>query len=248
MQKRGLWRGLHFALAAVLVTVVLGTGAAYAQTSTSNNYQITETQFNAGSNLESCSTGYCARATIGGDENTVPSGSAMFTSTHDDDEPVLEVIIEPGESNLGTLSPETTATKTTTVRIRSFLSGGYLLQIVGNSPVYAGHHLATPSTPTASQPGTEQFGINVVKNTIPDVGEDPDQVPENEEDTTIFGTPQANYGTPNLFMYESGATIANSVTQSGRTDYTISMIVNISNSTPAGHYSGDFAAVVMPAF
>ena len=56
------------------------------------------------------------------------------------------------------------------------------------------------------------------------------------------------YNIPNWFKYRSGETVARSLTDSGRTDYTVTMIVNISSSTPAGEYAGDFAAVVIPAF
>lgn len=248
MQKTKLWRGFNFILAAVLFAIVGGTGVAYAQSSSSSNYQMTESQFSSGSNLQSCSQQYCARATIGGGDSSAPVSSAAFTEAAQDSTPVLEVIIDPGASNLGTLSTESTATKTTTVRIRSFLSGGYLLQIVGTPPVYNGHNLATPSTPTQSKPGTEQFAINVAANTTPTVGAYPSQVPAKEGDTTVFGIANADYATANLYKFSSGDVVAHSLTESGRTDYTISMIVNISNVTPAGHYSGDFAAVVMPAY
>jgi hypothetical protein len=49
-------------------------------------------------------------------------------------------------------------------------------------------------------------------------------------------------------MYVSGQTIAETATNTGGADLTISMIVNISNATPAGKYTSDFAAVVMPYF
>jgi hypothetical protein len=161
------------------------------------------------------------------------------------DEPSLDVIIEPGLSFLGDLSTEQTATKTTIVKVRSYLSNGYFVQVTGDPPKYEGHTLSTPASPALSQPGTEQFGINVVANSSPSVGSNPVQVPSSD---FSFGQAYSGYNTTNRFQYNSGDTIASSSVASGQTEYTISMIVNISSLTPSGHYSGDFAAVVIPMY
>lgn len=243
MQKKGVWwyGGLSVLSLALLFA---GTTTVLATTSTSPNYQVTESQFGSGTGIESCSGQYCAQVTIGdpGGANTARSASFGALS---ESEPVLEVIIEPGESNLGVLSPKQTATKTTTVKIRNHLSGGYILQIYGDSPKFEGHTLRTPSTDEVSQAGTEQFGMNVVGNTLPLVGANPLQVPG---DQGIFGEAASGYNLTNRFKYVSGDTVARSLTESGRTDYTISMIVNISTSTPPGNYSGDFSAIVVPVY
>lgn len=249
MQKRRLWRN---SILVLLVAVIAGgdVTAAYATTSTSNstNYQMSEMQFGGGSTLESCSDKYCARASIGdmaAGESKSTRNSATFGSIANEEEPLLEVIVDPGESNLGNLSTEETATKTMTVRIRNYLSDGYMLQIIGDAPKYDGHALNTPSTPTAATPGKEQFAINAAVNTEPNVGAAPLQIPS---DQMSFGFVEEDYATPNLFKFTSGDVVARSLSESGRTDYTISMIVNISSSTPAGHYTGDFSAVVIPVF
>jgi hypothetical protein len=246
MQKRRLWRYILPVLLAVLVPIGIG-GTAMAVTSSSSNYQVTETQFTSGTAVQSCSGSYCAKVSIGdaavGDAASADNTAKFGSITNSD--PLLEVIVEAGQSNLGTLTTETTATKTTTVKIRNYLSGGYVLQIIGDPPKYNGHALSTSSTPVQSVPGTEQFGINAVANTNPRVGADLVQVPDEK---TSFGSVYDNYKSPNLFMFTSGDNIAHSTSSSGETDYTISMIVNISNGTPAGHYSGDFSAVVIPVY
>jgi hypothetical protein len=160
-------------------------------------------------------------------------------------EPLLEVIVNPGVSNLGTLSADETASKTTTVQVRNYLSGGYMLQVTGSPPKYKDHVLKTPTVPTASIKGTEQFAINATTNTTPAIGAGVVQFPDN---LTSFGKVEDNYDIANMFMYKSGDVIARSPTESGQSTYTISMIVNISNETPAGHFSGDFSAVVIPIF
>ncbi len=243
MQNWRPWRYAKLLLLTVLF-VIAGAGTAFAQTSTSNNYQLTETQF--GATQESCSGQYCAQATIGdiSNGNAMTSSSATFEDIVDN-EPLLDVIIGSSASNLGVLSTETTATKTTTVQVRTYLTGGYTLQIIGGAPKFGEHVLKTPTTPTASKPGTEQFALNAVANTTPNVGANPVQVPDGQG---AFGVVEDDYFTPNRFKYVSEEVVARGVTDSGRTDYTISMIINISSATPAGHYTGDFAAVVIPAF
>lgn len=247
MKTQRVGRVIGYAVSAMIVAVGVNVDNILAQTPTSPNYQLTETQFGGGSTLESCSGQYCATVSIGdtsiGDAEAGNS-TARFGAITDSD-PLLEVIIDPGESNLGVLSTETTATKTTTIRIRTHLSSGYILQIIGEPPKFDGHSMNTPNQPTASSPGLEQFGINLVANTLPNVGNNPVQVPSS---STSFGEVEENYANPNEFMYTSEDVVARSMSESGRTDYTISMIVNISSGTPAGHYAGDFSAVVIPVY
>lgn len=231
---------------AVLI-VIGGATAVCAETSTSTNYQLSESGFNAGSLDENCSSQFCARTSIGdlAAGNSVGATSTASFGPITPDEPSIEVIVDPGDSDLGVLTTERTATKTMVVRVRNYLSSGYTLQITGNPPKYANHTLASPSTPTPSQKGTEQFAINAAVNTDPAVGAAPVQVPSGQ---FSFGVVNADYATANQFKYTSGDDVAHSLTETGRTDYTISMIINIAQNTPAGHYSGDFSAVVIPVY
>jgi hypothetical protein len=247
MQKGRLGRYSRLVLLAVLIAVYGGTGTAFAVTSNSTNYQVTETEFGSGSTHQNCSAQYCAKTSIGdaASGDTTSSGMTATFGSITSDEPLLEVIIDPGQSDLGNLDTTRTATKTTAVKIRSYLSDGYTMQITGNPPQYNGHSLYTSSTPVSAPAGTEFFGINAATNSSPAVGADPVQVPSSQ---FSFGVVNDDYKTPNKFKYVSGDTVVHSVTQSGETDYTISMVVNISSTTPAGHYSGDFSAVVVPVY
>ena len=244
MRKQGFWKGASIMLAIALV-IVSGASSAYAVTSSSNNYQLTETQFSSAQ--KSCSGQYCTRASFGEASNGAASASA--TAKFEDitgNEPLLDMIVTPGSSNLGVLTTQATATKITSIKVRSYLiAGGYSLQIIGNAPKFGGHTLATPTVPTSSVPGTEMFGINVVANSTPNIGADPVQTPTGQQ---IFGKATDNYKTANKFMYQSQDAIARSQTDSGQTDYTVSMVVNISSSTPAGKYSGEFTAMLVPAY
>ena len=247
MRSWSLWR-YWSALLLVGVITIGSAGTVLAQTSKSNSYQMSESQFGSTSSKETCSDQYCAKVSlgdgIGGGTSKSPKVTTAFGPITPD-EPLLEVIVDPGISNLGDLTTEQTATKTMNVRIRNYLSEGYTLQITGESPSYRNHKLKTSSTPVASQPGTEQFGINAVANTTPSVGANPVQVPSNK---FSFGEITTAYSTPNLFKYTSGDVVARSETESGQTNYTISMMVNIANSTPAGKYNGEFSAVVVPIY
>lgn len=236
-------------LAVTLMSVtLLFAPAVYAENSTSTHYEASEFSFGAGSEAKTCSGSYCASVSIGDvtaqNETPLPS-SASFEAIPKDSEPLLEVIVDPGVSNLGELSTAKTATKTMTVRIKTFLSDGYALQINGPSPKYGNHSLKALTAPTATKPGTEQFGLNVVANTTPTVGANPVRASEDGTNTSAI---EPDYATANLFKYVSGETIARSDTGSGQTDYTVSMVVNIAGSTPAGRYSSDYSAVVIPRF
>lgn len=234
-------------LAVVGVTVMFMLPVtASAETSTSTNYKVTETEFNSGTSVrQACSSQYCAIVSIGDPIDRSSNLSTASFGPTDPADPSLDVIVEPGPSDLGTLTTEHTAAKLMIVKIRNYLSDGYILQIIGNPPSYSGRALHTDSTPTASVAGTEQFGINVVKNTTPNYGADPVQTPSGSD---VFGKVEPNYNQADKFMYKSGDVVAESVNNLGQTDYTVTMVVNVSGNTPAGHYSSDFSAVVIPTF
>lgn len=243
--QRFRWIGL--VAAGLLVAGLFRVSLVSAEEVSSGSYSASEVQFGIGQEPSSCSGSYCATASIGDPTvaDSLGASSASFGIIAADSEPLLEMIVDAGSSNLGTLSTSQTATKTMVVRIRSYMSDGYTLQINGSPPAYDGYTMSTPTTPTASTTGMEQFGINVVANTIPSVGANPVQVPS---DIFSFGQVMPDYVTPNLFKYIDGDVVASSEVESGQTDYTISMIVNISNATPAGHFAGDYLAIVVPRF
>ena len=237
---------LAVGLLAVFFAVLIAQPA-LANTSKSENYEASEAEFGAGAALETCSGTYCARASIGqigGDTNS-ENYSASFDPLSEDSEPVLELIIEPGKANLGQLDIDRTATRTMVLNVRNHQAGGYTVQVVGSPPSFDGYSLATPIEPAASLMGTEQFALNVVANSDPEVGDDPKLVEEDKADRSI-AVPK--YATPNLFAYINGDVVAKSLSESSQIRYTISMIVNVSGDTPAGHFSGDFSAVVTPVF
>lgn len=247
MQKQRIRQYLHsLALSALIVMAGVGTAAA-TTTSSSAHYNVTETQFGAGSALNDCSTQYCAKisvgdTTIGAAKSSNYSAEFGFNTSLS---PYLEVSTTGGVSDAGYLTTTTTGTASNLIKVRTYLSSGYVMQITGNSPSQGSHQLQTITTPSTSHQGAEQFGINLVANTAPAVGANPSQQPSS---VFSFGSAASNYGTANLFQYINGDIVAQSASSSGETDYTMSMILNVSNVTPGGTYTGIMSAVVVPTF
>lgn len=244
-----MWPRVISALVVAMLFGAFASVSVFAQSapdSSSDNYGVTNTFFGAGGQ-DACSDNFCSHQTLG-DTAVGESSSANWgvvagsQTTH---EAILEVEIDGITNNLGILSEDTTATATNTLSVRSYLSSGYVVQLVGTPPKINAHTLTNLSVPTASQAGTEQFGVNMRQNTSPSVGAEAVQFPD---ETFAYGLAAPNYGTQNLFAYNDKDIIAQSDQASGRTDYTLSIIVNISPNTPAGLYTTKLHAVVVPMY
>jgi len=236
-----------FKLRAVLVvafvlTVSFGTFA-YAQSSSSTNYKIDESFIGPGGALESESANFKTApgaqsvgnaGGVGESESSTNYRTQSGTTTTDD--PSLACITNTSSLNFGSLSTSVVATATATFSVLNYTSYGYVVQVVGSPPNNGGHTLTNLSANAGSTPGTEQFGLNLVDNSSPNIGTNPVQIPDN---TFSFGDAAANYDTPNSFRYNNGDIVAESVKTSGETDYTMSYIINVSTTTPGGSYSGN---------
>lgn len=218
-----------FVLPAVVATAVLAQ-------SSSSNYKIEESYIGPGGQLDSSSSSYEARASLG-DTGVGYGESANFalwsgyTTTGD---PYLEMVVPAATEDMGTLSTTTTGTADHTFYVRTYLASGYTVTSYSEPPTNNSYSLTNLTTPTASNQGTEQFGINLVANTVPATfGANPTQYPDS---TFGFGYAAAGYNTANLYKYVKGDAIARSDSSSGRTDYTISYIINMQPLTPGGVY------------
>src|SRR5690606_18317386 len=132
--KRGSLVVLGLCMALLAVS---GTQTSRATTSKSPSYEVSEAEFGAGAALETCSGSYCAKASIGNvasGESSSENFSASFSELAYEEEPVLEMFVEPGESDLGQLDIDRTATRTMRLHVRSHLAGGYTVQVVGDAP------------------------------------------------------------------------------------------------------------------
>jgi hypothetical protein len=234
-----------------LVSIVLATSwsvtPVFAQQSSSSSYQVNEVFFGTGGELNACSGSYCSKQsagelTVGNTKGNQFQAQAGFNT---DRTPWLEVDVTKAAVDLGVISPTSTGSDYASFSVKSYLAQGYVVQITGPAPTNASHEVTRLATPTAVNPGTEQFGLNLRDNTTPNIGAEPVQRPDA---TFSFGTYAAGYNTADQFKYAPDDVIAQSTKSSGYTDYTITYIMNVSAVTPGGTYTTDQSLVVTSTF
>lgn len=221
----------------LLLSICCAPVMALAAQSASNNYQVNEVFFGSGGELDACSTSYCSKQSAG--ESTVGNtGSANYQAQggfNTDRSPYIEFVVSNSNIDLGKLTASTTATANATFSIKTYLAHGYTVVNASDPPTNGGYTMqAISSVPTASIPGTEQFGINLVSNTSPiNFGADKTYTPDS---TFSSGLVAPDYNNQNMFVYRKNDVVAYSNASSSYTNYTISYIFNISNVTPGGTY------------
>jgi len=238
--KKRLWLGV--ALGGLLVG--LWPVLAHAAQSQSTNYSVNEVQFGAGSQLNAASPNYKAQTSLGSTAAGVTKSASYWADAGylTPDVPFLEMKVDPANVDLGTLSSVSTSTGTATFHVRAYVDSGYVVMSMNDPPKNENGGFMTASTsPSASNAGTEQFGINLVQNLTScatpapaNFGADPVQQPNN---AYANGQAASGYNTCGLFKYVKGDTIAQTSGNGwGQTDYTISYIANIAQLTKAGSY------------
>jgi hypothetical protein len=265
----------------VAICVVLGWSAAVVAVSTDPtmtngvDYSVVESEIGAsgcnpasGANFCGASGSYSLNPSIDDGGATLgefasgfsTNGSSYSTGTGftTTAQPGLMVTVSGTPAVLGILNTVAANTAISTFTVRDYTSSGYVVQIIGATPTYAGHSLTAMTSPAtcatsygcASVPGSEQFGLNVVANTSPtSVGANPvcqaagfcfgvagDGV------TGTLGTTRP-YTVDGKYRYVSGETVASGPSSSGETDYTITFLANQGPTTVAGAYTGNLAIV-----
>lgn len=133
-------------------------------------------------------------------------------------------------TDMGDLRADTTLTAQSQMAVGTNASGGFVITANG-SPLSAGTNVINSlAAPTESTPGSNQFGINLVANTTPSVGSDPEGIWTN-------ATPSPSYGLPNRYKFVSGDIVAQSPNVSLMKKFTVSYIVNSSEDLRAGIYT-----------
>ncbi|HYH74358.1 MAG TPA: hypothetical protein VD735_00195 [Candidatus Saccharimonadales bacterium] len=241
------WKKLSlFALSALFVVGSLSPSA-FAQQAESDNYGVDQAYFGTGGELEMTSNGYRASAGAGDTAAGSVEGVAFQgqTGSPTSTDPLLEFEVGEIDDDHGVLDSSQTVYGSTTITVRTYNGSGYNMQVTGMPPNQSVHTIPGLNSPTTSQTNVEQFGINLADNSTPNIGEGPVQIPD---ETFSYGVPAPDYDTPNLFKYVSGDVIAQSVTATGETRYTLSYILNINDLTPAGKYIGKLSVVVSAKF
>jgi hypothetical protein len=132
--------------------------------------------------------------------------------------------------NLGTLDATNVLATTSQMAVGTNASNGFAITTNGPS-MEAGTNVIDPlDVPTVSAPGNSQFGINLVQNTSPALGSDPDG-----DSTNAIVDP--GYNTPNEFMYHDGDTVAEAPNVSLVRRYTVTYVVNVPPDIRPGVYT-----------
>ena len=233
----------------------LVVGSAYADDSSSAHYQFINSDVGGGGLGTSSSPDF--QSVLSTADNAASSGSGDSSSAdytvaagsqtpHD---PTLSIAITNGNATFNSeFSATSTATATAQFSVEDYTSYGYVVQIVGNTPSNGSHSIPAMSNgsggSTTSSPGTEQFGINLVQNTTPNVG----SAPNYGQFGAATAKPEPNYDTANSFYYSNGDSIASSPKSSGQIIYTISYMVNVGQLTPGGQYSSNQSIICTGTF
>lgn len=133
-------------------------------------------------------------------------------------------------TNMGELSTKDTLTAQSQMAAGTNATAGFVIFAVGDPPTAGTSVIDGLTVPSLSQPGQDQFGINLVENTAPSIGIDP-------EGTWANAQPEPDYSTPNLYKYVSGDAVAYSTDVSLMKKFTVSYILNSSRNLRPGVYS-----------
>ena len=224
--------GFCLAVASTIGSLIV-VGAASALSS--SNYQFNETSLGGIGTADTHSAGYKALTSGGiiGFGTTVGTGFQVQTGHENTNDPSLSFAVASSSIVFPAFSPTATSTANSTFAVSNYTSYGYIVQILGNAPTNGSHTIAAMASTAPSATGGEQFGINLVANTLPtSFGANPDQ------GQFGFGVAAANYNSSNNYRYVSGESIATAPKTSGVTIYTMSYIVNVSSITAGGQYTG----------
>ncbi len=141
--------------------------------------------------------------------------------------------------NLGELSRTSANFSTSQFAGATNDPGGYSTYLAG-STMSSGINTIPPLTsPSSSNPGTSQYGMNLVANSNPDVG----------QNRTGGGTatPATGFGNPNQFLFQEGI-IASTANSTNFNVFTVSYLVNVSNNQKPGIYTTTMTYIATAAF
>lgn len=141
---------------------------------------------------------------------------------------------------LGDFSSSHTSSATSQMVVASNAGSGYTVQMTGNTMTSGNNIIAAMKNVDISRVGKAQFGLNLVHNTVPSVG-------QNVSGPGI-GAAEAPYNQTNLFKFVSGDQIATAASGADNNKYTVSYIVNIPSSQAIGIYVATLTYVTTANF
>ena len=154
----------------------------------------------------------------------------------------LTVSIGASSVDLGALTTATTGSGSHTLSVATSAFNGVTVVVSGSTLTSGSDTIdAIGGTAAASAAGSEQFGINVVDNTSPNIG-----ATRSPSGSNL--APAGAYATADQFAFSSGDTIASSSDPIPDTVLTVSYVANISSSTVSGTYTTTITYSVAPNY
>jgi hypothetical protein len=150
-------------------------------------------------------------------------------------------------------SPTDTATATSQMAASTNAGTGYNITVNGTTLTSGGNQITAMSASTGGIRGTSQFGLNLKANTVttstPAIGT---EVAPASNTTNYRGQALAGYNTVDNFKYVTANSVANSgnavLGGSDAQIFTVSYIVNVPGSQPAGTYTTTLTYICTPTF
>ena len=150
-------------------------------------------------------------------------------------------------------APTDTATAVSQMGASTNASSGYTISVNGTTLTSGSNTISAMGTSTTGVHGTSQFGLNLKANTTatstPAIGT---EVAPAANGTNYKGQSKTGYDTVDNFKFVTGDTVAASDNGgAGPTDaqiFTISYIVNVPGSQPAGTYTTTLTYICTPTF
>lgn len=118
--------------------------------------------------------------------------------------------------------------------------GGYQIEIYGSTMASGNNIISAMSTRNVSKLDTSEFGLNLVANQTPAIGEDP-QGPGNV-------LPMNAYSQPNWYQFNSGDTLVRVMSADSYKKFTVSYMVNVSSNQIPGVYVATLTYVCLASF
>lgn len=142
--------------------------------------------------------------------------------------------------NFGNFLPTTTKTAQTEMVTATNAGSGYNITVNGPTLTSGNNVIAAMAAQDVSRPGVNQFGLNLVANTTPAVGVNPQG--------TGLATIMPEYSVPDRYKFVSGDTIATRNDSDEYKKFTVSYIVNISSNQPVGVYVTTLSYICLANF
>lgn len=142
--------------------------------------------------------------------------------------------------DFGSFSASAASTGTSVMAASTNANSGYSITVNGATLTSGGNTISALASQTASSPGSEQFGLNLVSNSSPSVG--------SAVSGTGSGTATANYGTTNQFRFVTGDSVGSASASTNANTFTVSYLVNIGGATEPGTYTATMTYICTATF